>query len=732
MAITPINVLFIQGGGTISASEIPYRDQMTSQGHTVTGLAAGSVNQTVIDANDFVLWSHSSSAVGSIDWTVQTKHMMGMKAFRSRDALNMAVNAGFAESKTSTTIIDDTHPIATGFANGTVELYNTAQAIQYLVGTYAGGLEQISTTTAGVHLSVVEIGGALSDGGTTPSPSRRVNFPAAENVAASEITADHMTLFQQAFDYAAFGEVAGNNVPGEFANPGYDNTATLVEDEEHVLNPLLVVTPVPSGVYTLDAVTAGVSIDAATGVVTIAANTYSADDVVALGVTLTNSETPNGTTTISFTSVAAPVVAAKIEVILSSTFVDPNDIAGTVTPITSLTVDCIGTKDDGTQYTQQATSDAVTGLIELNGLGWTAGGWSVMYQEVASKTVLGVQHHTVVSSIGSQLLFGWYGDSTTYAVTASLAGSPASIVRDYLVAQNVSASNQSLFGNGNNPAIADVTGYDSTVVDVTGVSILNYQGIGGDLWSCDASGDSFKKTFTNIDKVSIGFASNNYGVARYRVDAGAWSTFDGNVGDPSDLVEVEIVLPSVGDYTIEISHDSGGSIYFDYIKGYNTEDDVIMLPMAARSFQTSDFVSSGGQGWRYLGGQEKTPPSIDMDALIINLGINDVLQSQVEATYTANMTTLLDSLVAAYPSLTLILVIPHEISVGLSYIPSVVTTLAATYSATLLDCRTAPNFADYATANGAGLMADVTHPNTAGYAAIWNHLAPSIKTALGV
>jgi len=425
---------------------------------------------------------------------------------------------------------------------------------------------------------------------------------------------------------------------------------------------------------------------------------------------------------------------AKIEVVLSSTPVDPNDIPGTVTPITNVTVDCIGTKDDGTQFTEQATSDGVTGLISLSGLGWTSsdgGGWSVMYQEVASKTVLGVQHHTVISTEGAQVLFGWYGDSTTYAQPALHAGSPASIVRDYLITQNVVASNQSIYGNGNNNSLTEVTDYDSTV-ELTGISVLNYDGIGGDLFICDNASDSFKKSFTAIDKVSIGFASKDYGVARYRVDAGAWTTIDGNVGDPSDLVEAVITLPGLGDYTIEISHDSGGPIYFDYVKGYNTEDDVIMLPMGARGFTTSQFATSGTTGWKYLAGQNKSPVSVEMDALIINLGINDIIQAVPEGTYTANMVLILDSLALNYPDLDLILVIPNDIDIGLGYLPSAITTLASTYSATLLDIRSTPNFADFTTADNAGLMADLIHPNAAGYASIYTALGPAIKTALGV
>ncbi len=85
---------------------------------------------------------------------------------------------------------------------------------------------------------------------------------------------------------------------------------------------------------------------------------------------------------------------------------------------------------------------------------------------------------------------------------------------------------------------------------------------------------------------------------------------------------------------------------------------------------------------------------------------------------------------AANASADCFLQIPNDIDGGLDYVPSVLTTLAATYGCTILDSRLAPDMSDYATADAAGKMYDTLHPSDTGYAAIGNYFEPIIRGVL--
>jgi len=294
------NILYIilDVGGTPSPLEQGYADIMTSLGHTVTPMGSSQVFDSHVNSSDGVVFSPQSQTSPNVTWLSVSKNVLSIKSYRSRD-IGICNTGNVASSQTDTLITDDTNPLATGFSNGPVSLFTSACSLQYMT-SMASGYDAVSTGGGGDQIGIVEQGQLLRDG--SPSPSRRVHFPSAEDAVFADSTAANVTLFTNAFNYTMFGAVG--NQPGIFASPGYDNSATIPEGLLFTTNPVLAQDPFPAGVYSIDTPVTGVTIDSATGVVTIASpviGPYSID------ITLDNGELPNATTNISLTCVEATV-----------------------------------------------------------------------------------------------------------------------------------------------------------------------------------------------------------------------------------------------------------------------------------------------------------------------------------------------------------------------------------------------------------------------------------------
>jgi hypothetical protein len=290
-----------------SAFEQYFLTRMTDLGHTVTPIysSSGTWNQSYAESFDMVVFSPQCGATAAVNWITYTKNLLALKSFRSKD-LGMCSSGTIGSGEDSTTITDDTHPIATGFANGSVQLFTTSQNLQYLSGTLAGGLTTISTNGAGVGIGAIDPDGALTPSGT--SAGRRVHFPSSDVASGVTPTADHGTLFDQAFNYALFGAVA--NQPGQFGNPGYLNVPASIPQGSGVLvfQPNLTQNPLPAGAYSItNGGEAGLSADANSGDLSVDSDTL-ATGVKSVEVTLTNSE-GSTVTTVNFELVAAVVPA---------------------------------------------------------------------------------------------------------------------------------------------------------------------------------------------------------------------------------------------------------------------------------------------------------------------------------------------------------------------------------------------------------------------------------------
>jgi hypothetical protein len=287
-----------------SAVEQHIMDIMTGLGHTVTPLysSSGTWDQAFAESFDMVVFSPQCGATAAVNWITYSKHLLAMKSFRSKD-LGMCSSGTIGTNEDSTTITDDTHPIATGYSNGAVQLFTTPQSLQYLSGTLAGGLTTISTNGAGTGIGAIEPNGALTPSGT--SVGRRVHFPSVDVATGITFTADHDALFTQAFNYALTGAVA--NQPGQFDNPGFNVPATVPQGSG-VLSyaPQLTQNPLPAGTYAITSgAEAGFSVDPNSGFFDIDSNT-AASGVKSIEVTLTNTEGAT-VTTINFEIVAAVI-----------------------------------------------------------------------------------------------------------------------------------------------------------------------------------------------------------------------------------------------------------------------------------------------------------------------------------------------------------------------------------------------------------------------------------------
>lgn len=151
------------------------------------------------------------------------------------------------------------------------------------------------------------------------------------------------------------------------------------------------------------------------------------------------------------------------------------------------------------------------------------------------------------------------------------------------------------------------------------------------------------------------------------------------------------------------------------------------MPWGARGYDAAQ-LNDTTRPWSYKSALEKVP----FDAVIINIGINDVKSSAstTETSYTNDVEDYIQAVQAANAEAVIFLQIPNDIDGGLDYVPSVLTTLAGTYGCTILDSRLAPDMATYATADAAGKMFDTLHPSNTGYAAIWNYFQPIIRGEL--
>ncbi len=330
------------------------------------------------------------------------------------------------------------------------------------------------------------------------------------------------------------------------------------------------------------------------------------------------------------------------------------------------------------------------------------------------------------------------GDSTAYGRGASdahsagivnaHAGSPAMVLAAAFDTAGIPADAHSVVGMGNNSGEDTTTEYFDATPDIdivlNGWDNLPYDSIGGDLYRNSTSNEALTFTFDNVDSAAIGLPIRSYGDIRYRIDGGSWTTISEDATD--DLMRIEINFGSLGTHTIEFERLTA-TVYVSYVEAWNSNDTLIIVPWGARGYDAND-LNKTTRPWSYKSALGLVP----FDAVIINIGINDVKASAstTETSYTDDVEAYIQAVQAANADADCFLQIPNDINGGLDYVPAVLTTLAGTYGCTILDSRLAPEMSDYATADAAGKMFDDLHPSDTGYAAEWGYFQPIIQDVL--
>ncbi len=344
------------------------------------------------------------------------------------------------------------------------------------------------------------------------------------------------------------------------------------------------------------------------------------------------------------------------------------------------------------------------------------------------------------SAIAAQKRLLLIGDSTTYGKGANPSGagavegahvnSPARLLADALSSNGVTADSKSVVGLGNNSDANATELYFNATPDVNltlnGWGVLKYNSIGGDIFVSATPANILRFEFDNVNRIAFGLPMAGYGTIEYRVDGGSWIAIP-EVSAPDALSRVQIDFETVGLHNVEFRATAVTNIYVVYCESWNTSDEVVIVPWGARGYTTSN-LNTSTRPWSYKSALEYVP----FDAVLINIGINDVKigAATTETTYTTNVTAYIDAVLAVNPDADIFLQIPNDINGGLDFAPSVLTTLAGTYGATLLDSRLAPDMDTYANAVAAGKMVDDFHPSDTGYAAIWNYFEPTIRGVL--
>lgn len=322
--------------------------------------------------------------------------------------------------------------------------------------------------------------------------------------------------------------------------------------------------------------------------------------------------------------------------------------------------------------------------------------------------------------IGDSTFRGWGAGDTNYYTNSRVASLPVKLAEAFTTAGNTTSS-ESRIGSGKWNSKAELTAADPNIT-MGGWSFFNGTGnsIGGDVFQYNSP--PMFIDFVGDTAFLLACDFNGNGTIRFRVDGGSWE--ERNLNSPATtLNHVPITVPSGGAHTLEIDKTAASSsnVYNCGVIAYTAADDGVIIPIAANGYQASDYITTGFPWLTY-----DAIDSFDFDVVIFNTGINDVLQGVSQANYESRYTTFINKVKSVNPSVKLYFVIPNDIQAGLDYVPASVSSLASTLGATVIDSRLAPDFSDYATANGAGLMDDIWHPNAAGYQVLADYYASDI------
>lgn len=323
--------------------------------------------------------------------------------------------------------------------------------------------------------------------------------------------------------------------------------------------------------------------------------------------------------------------------------------------------------------------------------------------------------------IGDSTFRGWGAGDVNYYTNSRINSLPVKIAEGFTANGNQTSS-ESRIGSGKWNNATELEAADPAI-DVGGWSFFNGTGnsIGGYVFQYNTPPMFIDFVGDTAFLLACDFSGN--GVIRFRVDGGAWEEHDLNTA-ATTLNHVPITLVSGGAHTIEIDKTaaSNSNVFYSGVLAYTAADAGVIVPIAANGYQSIDYTTTGFPWLTY-----DAMDSFTFDVVIFNTGINDILQSVAQVDFESRYTTFINKIKSINPSVQLYFVIPNDIQVGLGYVPASVTNLASTLGATVIDSTQASNFSDYTTANNAGLMDDIWHPNAAGYQVLADYYVSQIQ-----
>ncbi|MEM1304621.1 MAG: LamG domain-containing protein, partial [Planctomycetota bacterium] len=146
------------------------------------------------------------------------------------DDLGFSDSDGSSKSGTDLDIVDDTHPITSGFSLGTLTILSTAERLVRIEGTTATGGSVLAEADSSPGLMVVETGAALANSynGSSVAFGRRVRLPIGGNdFVWAYLNSDGLQLFRNALDWASSGSSTSLVAHWDFD----EGTGTTVADE---------------------------------------------------------------------------------------------------------------------------------------------------------------------------------------------------------------------------------------------------------------------------------------------------------------------------------------------------------------------------------------------------------------------------------------------------------------------------------------------------------------------
>lgn len=349
------------------------------------------------------------------------------------------------------------------------------------------------------------------------------------------------------------------------------------------------------------------------------------------------------------------------------------------------------------------------------------------YKTALSATKAGTSR-TQILMVGDSTTAGHWGGTTANGATNNArAGSVPFQLQDQFVSKaGLPFAGKNMFGCGSAGAAASqstLQGYNGELYVGTGwatAPTATFSAGGQMLTRATNTADAIGYLDTTLDTVEVYVPHNT------TLDSAAWVKIGGvavgtinQTGSPRVTREV-----FTGASGTSIGIDQGGaatgSVYIIGFNAYNSANKGVQCINVGWGGSTSaDWASQSGTAGN---GPIDALPQFPASLKTICLGINDWQNGISVTDYKANLTAIYNTLKNA--TCDVMFIGPNRTSTTItpqatqeSYVQAM-REVAATVGAKFVDIAGISGFADYATANAAGYMGDVRHPNRAGYGVI--------------